>query len=100
MNQTAPTWEELETMHPELDAGGHWRPSSCIPRSRVAIVIPYMNRDRNLRVFLQHMHPFLQKQQLEYGIFVSEPVGSGVCVLPVVYIFSPAYHKVLGSNPI
>lgn len=73
VNQNEPTWEELEARLTGVAPGGRWKPPGCIARSRVAIVIPYMNRDSNLRVFLQHMHPFLQKQKLEYGIFVAEP---------------------------
>ncbi len=78
VNLTPPTWEELEALHPEVEPGGRWKPSKCRARSRVAIVVPYMNRDDNLRIFLQHMHPFLQKQQLEYGIFLAEPKWEGV----------------------
>ncbi len=74
VNLSAPTWKELEAMHPELQPGGRWKPKHCRARSRVAIVVPYLNRDENLRIFLQHMHPFLQKQQLEYGIFLAEPI--------------------------
>ncbi len=74
VNLIAPTWKALEALHPELQPGGRWKPKHCRARSRVAIVVPYLDRDRNLRIFLQHMHPFLQKQQLEYGIFVTEPV--------------------------
>ncbi len=73
VNLTAPTWTDLEALHPELQPGGRWKPKTCRARSRIAIVVPYMNRDKNLRIFLQHMHPFLQKQQLEYGIYLAEP---------------------------
>ena len=40
----------------------------------IAIVIPYRDRLENLELFLAHMHPFLNKQQLEYGIYIAEPV--------------------------
>ncbi len=77
VNLTAPTWMELEQLHPELNSGGRWKPKQCKARSRVAIVVPYLKRDKNLRIFLQHIHPFLQKQQLEYGIFLAEPIWDG-----------------------
>ncbi len=77
VNLTVATWRQLQALHPELDPGGRWKPKTCRARSRVAIVVPYMNRDKNLRIFLQHMHPFLQKQQLEYGIFLAEPFWKG-----------------------
>ena len=41
----------------------------------MAILIPYRNRDRELRVLLHHLHPILQRQQLSYGIFVIEQVN-------------------------
>ncbi|RNA43210.1 Beta-1-4-N-acetylgalactosaminyltransferase bre-4 [Brachionus plicatilis] len=56
--------------------GGQFEPTDCEPVSRVAIVIPYKNREHNLRVFLYNMHPFLQKQRLKYTIFVVEQVNS------------------------
>lgn len=51
---------------------GRWSPIDCRPRHRVAIIIPYKNRLNNLNYFLTHMHPFMQKQKLEYQIFVVE----------------------------
>lgn len=57
-----------------IQFGGHWSPSHCTARFRVAIIIPYRNREMQLRIFLNVMHPFLQKQQLDYQIFLIEPV--------------------------
>ena len=54
--------------------GGLWSPESCIARHRVAIVIPYRDRETNLKLFLNHIHPFLMRQQIDYGIFLVEPV--------------------------
>lgn len=56
----------------KLEAGGRWYPTKCASWQRVAIIIPYRNREQQLKVFLQNMHPFLQAQQLDYGIFVIE----------------------------
>jgi hypothetical protein len=55
-----------------LSLGGRYEPEECIARHRVAIVVPYKNRLNNLNYFLNHMHPFLQKQQLAYQIVVVE----------------------------
>lgn len=60
-----------------------WTPNNCRSRHRVAILIPYKNREDNLNYFLTHMHPFLQRQELEYQIFVVEqsrnqPFNKGV----------------------
>lgn len=57
-----------ETLYP----GGYYTPSKCQARHRVAIIIPYRNRPKDLAIFLKNIHPFLIKQQLEYGVFVVE----------------------------
>ena len=62
-------WDSL------LDPGGRNRPKSCAPRHKVAIIIPLRDREQHLRQFLRHMHPFLNKQQLDYTIFVVEQTG-------------------------
>ncbi|XP_061175570.1 beta-1,4-galactosyltransferase 3-like [Saccostrea echinata] len=51
-------------------AGGRHRPEDCTARQKVAIIVPYRDRDINLRIFLNHMHAFLMKQQLDYRIYV------------------------------
>ncbi len=68
--------EEIEEHHANssIKLGGHWSPLNCTARYRIAIIIPYRNRDMQLRIFLNFMHPFLQKQQLDYQIFLIEPV--------------------------
>jgi hypothetical protein len=58
----------------DLALGGRWAPKTCQARYKVAIVIPYRDRDDNLKIFLNNIHPFLSKQQLEYGIYLVEPI--------------------------
>ena len=53
--------------------GGWWKPN-CISRRKVAILVPYRNRPKQLEVFLNHMHPILQRQMLDYRIFIVEQV--------------------------
>ena len=55
--------------------GGHWKPLSCQSRYKVAIVVPYRDRYPHLKSFLNHMHSFLQKQQLDYAIYIIEEVN-------------------------
>lgn len=57
-----------------LTKGGLGKPKTCKANYKVAIIIPYRDRLENLQLFLNHMHPFLSKQQLEYGIYIAEPV--------------------------
>ena len=69
-----PSIDDIEQELPDLDAGGHWSPSDCIPRQRLALIIPYKDRATHLHVFLNHYHRMLQRQKIEYRIFVSEQV--------------------------
>ena len=56
--------------------GGVGRPHDCIARHRVAVVVPYRDRREHLNILLSHLHPMLQRQQLDYRIYVVEQVYS------------------------
>lgn len=72
-NKTVPSnLDELVSRYPGVHSGGSWQPDDCTPHWRVAIVVPFRNRDVHLRVFLNVYHAFLQKQQIAYRIFVVE----------------------------
>ena len=38
--------------------------------------MPYRDRDEHLRYFLNHLHPFLQRQRLDYKIYVVEQLAN------------------------
>lgn len=57
-----------------IQSGGMSKPEDCVANVKVALIIPYRDREENLKIFLNHMHPFLKKQQLDYGIFLVEPL--------------------------
>lgn len=40
---------------------------------KVAIIVPYRNREKNLNIFLLYMHQFLSRQNIYYSIFIVEP---------------------------
>ncbi|XP_015599579.1 beta-1,4-galactosyltransferase 4 [Cephus cinctus] len=52
--------------------GGQWKPLNCHPLFNVAIILPYRNRQKQLTIFMNYIHPFLQAQNLDYRIFVIE----------------------------
>ena len=62
----------------ELTSGGRWRPSWCVARHRVAILVPYRNRERDLLSLLKVLHGVLRRQLIDYTIFVIEQVRVGV----------------------
>ena len=63
-----------EVIFSDLDPGGHWKPTDCAPRRRIAILIPYRDREQHLMDFMIHTHPILQRQLVEYQIFLIEQV--------------------------
>ncbi|XP_061566402.1 beta-1,4-galactosyltransferase 4-like isoform X2 [Cololabis saira] len=54
---------------------GEYEPSGCTARQSVAIIIPHRWRETHLIYFLYHLHPFLQRQQLHYAIYVVHQAG-------------------------
>eukprot|EP00795_Rhopilema_esculentum_P000824 gene824-10566_t len=60
----------------QIDIGGSWSPKDCIPIKKVAILVPYRKRPQQLNTFLTHIHPILQRQRLDYRIFVIEQAGT------------------------
>ncbi|XP_015731727.1 beta-1,4-galactosyltransferase 4 [Coturnix japonica] len=69
------TLEEVQKENPQV-AEGRYHPTECSALQRVAILIPHRNRERHLMYLLEYLHPFLQRQQLEYGIYVIHQAGS------------------------
>lgn len=66
--------EDIMMDNPLVQNGGSYSPE-CKARSKAAIVIPFRKRDQHLLYFLQYMHPVLQRQQIEYKIFVINQDG-------------------------
>uniref|UniRef100_A0A2M4AT26 Putative glucosylceramide beta-14-galactosyltransferase n=1 Tax=Anopheles triannulatus TaxID=58253 RepID=A0A2M4AT26_9DIPT len=56
----------------KLQSGGQYAPPDCTARNRVAIIVPYRDREQHLPIFLKNLHQLLMKQQLEYGIYIVE----------------------------
>ncbi|XP_065429123.1 beta-1,4-galactosyltransferase 4 isoform X2 [Chrysemys picta bellii] len=69
------TLEEVQKENPQVAKGRH-RPVECSALQRVAILIPHRNRETHLLYLLEHLHPFLQRQQLDYGIYVIHQAGN------------------------
>ncbi|KHN84857.1 Beta-1,4-N-acetylgalactosaminyltransferase bre-4 [Toxocara canis] len=72
----APSFADLERIYPYLEPGGHGMPSSCRARHRVAIIVPYRDRESHLRTLLHNLHSLLMKQQMDYAIFVVEQIAN------------------------
>ncbi|XP_064159950.1 beta-1,4-galactosyltransferase 3 isoform X2 [Anguilla rostrata] len=70
------TLEEIREKNPLVTLGGRYRPPDCEPHHHTAIVVPYRNRQAHLRSLLYHLHPFLQRQQLHYSIYIVHQMGN------------------------
>lgn len=71
-----PSMEEMSEMFPMLELGGRWKPEKCQAKHKVAIIVPYRDREPHLKAFLLNIHRFLQRQQIEYGIYIVEQAGN------------------------
>ncbi|XP_050546198.1 beta-1,4-N-acetylgalactosaminyltransferase bre-4-like [Daktulosphaira vitifoliae] len=63
---------QLNEITKNVSFGGEWFPKDCISQHHTAIIVCYRNRTEQLKIFLYHIHSFLQKQNLHYEIFVVE----------------------------
>ncbi|XP_076335294.1 beta-1,4-N-acetylgalactosaminyltransferase bre-4-like isoform X3 [Tachypleus tridentatus] len=71
-----PTEDDILTLVPQLRLGGAWSPHTCKSRHHVAVIIPFRDREEHLLVLLRYLHPLLQRQLLDYRIFVVEQYGN------------------------
>lgn len=55
-----------------IQMGGEFHPSDCATRYSTAIIIPFRQREEQLKQFLVYMHNFLRRQRIHYRIFVIE----------------------------
>eukprot|EP00095_Tigriopus_kingsejongensis_P004288 maker-scaffold722_size106786-snap-gene-0.20 protein:Tk04288 transcript:maker-scaffold722_size106786-snap-gene-0.20-mRNA-1 annotation:"beta- -galactosyltransferase 1" len=56
----------------QVEQGGSWSPSGCVSPYHTVLVVPYRDREENLRQFLASIHPFLQVQNISYDLYVIE----------------------------
>ncbi|CAH2218962.1 beta-1,4-galactosyltransferase 3-like isoform X1 [Pelobates cultripes] len=72
-----PSLKKIQMKNPYVTHGGYFSPRHCFGRYRTAVIIPHRNREVHLRYLLYYLHPFLQRQQLHYAIFVVHQAGNG-----------------------
>ncbi|KAL5010140.1 hypothetical protein ScPMuIL_012445 [Solemya velum] len=69
-------YRDISIQHPDILPGGMWRPSDCVSRHRVAIIIPFRDRKRHLTILLANLLPVLKRQQLHFRIYLVEQFGN------------------------
>ncbi|KAM9375576.1 beta-1,4-galactosyltransferase 1 [Pholidichthys leucotaenia] len=70
--------EDVARDNPNVQKGGRFKPSNCVAQQKVAIIIPFRKRDEHLKYWLYYLHPILQRQQLDYGIYVINQEGDSI----------------------
>ncbi|XP_020789084.1 beta-1,4-galactosyltransferase 1 [Boleophthalmus pectinirostris] len=70
-----PSLEQVKKDNPRITSGGRFKPPDCEALQKVAIIIPFRNRDEHLKYWLYYLHPILQRQQLDYGVYVINQDG-------------------------
>ncbi|XP_078070295.1 beta-1,4-galactosyltransferase 1 [Mustelus asterias] len=67
--------EGAKKINPLVREGGRFTPVECTALQKVAIIIPFRNRLQHLNYWLYYLHPILQRQQLDYGVYVINQHG-------------------------
>ncbi|CAB3404982.1 unnamed protein product [Caenorhabditis bovis] len=67
---------EVHAAHPEIQPGGSWKPNDCKARDKIAIIIPYRDRQTHLTRLIDFLIPILQRQRLDFRFIVTEQYGS------------------------
>ncbi|KAM7418264.1 hypothetical protein PAMA_017762 [Pampus argenteus] len=70
--------EQIKKDNPNLQPGGRFKPKDCEALQKVAIIIPFRKRDEHLKYWLYYLHPILQRQQLDYGVYVINQDGDEI----------------------
>ena len=69
-----PSWREINALSNSLGiVDGCFQPSDCTPVEKVAIIIPYKDREDHLLKWLWHMHQMLVRQR--NGLFSNIRLG-------------------------
>ncbi|XP_069802453.1 beta-1,4-galactosyltransferase 3-like isoform X2 [Dendropsophus ebraccatus] len=71
-----PSLKKIQQKNRYVTSGGYFSPRHCFGRYRTAVIIPHRSRESHLRSLLYYLHPFLQRQQLHYAIFVVHQAGN------------------------
>ncbi|KAF0036185.1 hypothetical protein F2P81_011497 [Scophthalmus maximus] len=80
VNMSEVSLEEVERSllesEPNMAPGGYWKPKDCLPRWKVAILVPFRNRHEHLPILFRHLVPVLRKQRLQFAFYVVEQGGT------------------------
>ncbi|XP_034979087.1 beta-1,4-galactosyltransferase 2 isoform X3 [Zootoca vivipara] len=72
---TPMSMERVQRENPDVREGGKYSPPDCVPRQKVAILIPFRHREHHLKYWLHYLHPILRRQKVSYGIYIINQYG-------------------------
>ncbi|XP_067313227.1 beta-1,4-galactosyltransferase 1 isoform X2 [Pseudorasbora parva] len=90
------TLDLVRSENPALKPGGRSKPTDCIAQQKVAIIIPFRNRDEHLKYWLYYLHPILQRQQMDYGVYIINQAESSGADPVLMHV---DIHPEHGSRP-
>lgn len=67
---------DLKKLNSGFQHGGRYVPEDCLPIARIAIIIPYRDREKHLKILLHNIIPKLKRQKLDFTIYVIEQTHS------------------------
>jgi len=53
---------------------GHYKPLDYTAIQKVTIIVPYRDREKQLKIFMNNVILRIYRQQLEFGIYIVEQV--------------------------
>ncbi|WAR07163.1 BRE4-like protein [Mya arenaria] len=60
----------------DVSPSGLWSPESCVARQRIAVIIPFRDRQKHLDILVYNLVPLLKRQKVAFRIFVVEQFGN------------------------
>uniref|UniRef100_A0AAF5RW29 Beta-1,4-N-acetylgalactosaminyltransferase n=2 Tax=Wuchereria bancrofti TaxID=6293 RepID=A0AAF5RW29_WUCBA len=68
--------QEVAQIHSYIKSGGHWKPRNCLARHKIAIIIPFRDRQSQLTRLLDFLFPILKHQNLDFRFIITEQYGN------------------------
>ncbi|VDN03776.1 unnamed protein product [Thelazia callipaeda] len=69
---------EVLKHHPQIKPGGRWKPEDCIAVHKIAVIIPFRDRQSHLTRLIDFLIPILRRQQLDFRFIVTEQYGNNL----------------------
>ncbi|XP_060070907.1 beta-1,4-galactosyltransferase 4-like [Ylistrum balloti] len=72
LTMTSQSLTSLESIFPSSHVGGRFKPTGCRSKSKIAIILPFRDRETHLKIYLFNVIPKLIRQNVDFTIYVVE----------------------------